>query len=192
MTHPLIIATESRYKISLLTRLQIPFTAQAANIDESALPGESAAALSQRLAHHKALATARLFPNHWVLAADQTAATGTQFLEKPLTPDRARDQLKALSNAEATFYTSVCLAGPDLTLKHHTETVQVSVRALTDADITHYLVKEPALDCCGGFKIEGLGISLFNRVASNDPTALEGLPLIIVAQWLREAGFKIP
>ncbi|RBF04563.1 septum formation inhibitor Maf, partial [Xanthomonas oryzae pv. oryzae] len=46
--------------------------------------------------------------------------------------------------------------------------------------------------CAGSFKCEGLGISLFDAIRSQDPTALVGLPLIALARLLREAGFHLP
>ena len=65
-------------------------------------------------------------------------------------------------------------------------------RQLTEAEIVRYVEREMPLDCAGSFKCEGLGISLFDRIDSSDPTALVGLPLIALARLLREAGLAIP
>jgi septum formation protein len=64
----------------------------------------------------------------------------------------------------------------------------VQFRVLSIADINNYISREPALDCAGSFKVEGLGITLFDSVLSEDPTALEGLPLISTCRLLRQQG----
>jgi septum formation protein len=52
--------------------------------------------------------------------------------------------------------------------------------------------REPAIDCAGSFKAESLGISLFEAIHSDDPTALIGLPLIGLCRLLRQAGIDVP
>ena len=74
----------------------------------------------------------------------------------------------------------------------HTEEVIVTLRQLEDREITRYVKADMPLDCAGSFKVESLGIGLFQSVKSGDPTALEGLPLIQLCQWLRDQGIKIP
>lgn len=64
----------------------------------------------------------------------------------------------------------------------------VEFRPLSPAEIDAYLAREDALDCAGSFKSEALGIALCARIASDDPTALVGLPLIATAALLRAAG----
>ncbi len=192
MNHRLILATESRYKTQLLSRLQIPFDTDAPHIDETPLAGEPPRALSARLAQQKAEAIRSRHPDSWIIGADQTAAAGDQLLEKPGTRSIAQAQLMALSGQTVCFMTSVHLMNPKGAGITHTEAVTVKFRALNSALIDRYLDKEDALDCCGGFKVEGLGIALFECIQSQDPTALEGLPLIQLSHWLSEAGFQIP
>jgi septum formation protein len=74
---------------------------------------------------------------------------------------------------------------------NHLQTVTVTVRDLTPAEIENYVAREQPLNCAGSFKSEGLGIALFSRIESEDPTALVGLPLIWVAGALRQAGFSL-
>jgi 7-methyl-GTP pyrophosphatase len=64
-------------------------------------------------------------------------------------------------------------------------------RTLTDAEIDDYLRREQPFDCAGGVKSEGLGIALFERIESADPTALIGLPLIAVVDLLRAEGASV-
>jgi septum formation protein len=68
----------------------------------------------------------------------------------------------------------------------------VRFRTLRDGDIERYLAAEPAFDCAGSFKCEGLGITLFDEIQSRDPTALIGLPLIALCRLLRDAGYQLP
>jgi septum formation protein len=66
--------------------------------------------------------------------------------------------------------------------------VRVQFRALTDAEIEHYLRTEQPYDCAGSAKCETLGIALLDAIESDDPTALVGLPLIRTSALLRAAG----
>jgi len=83
MNPPLLLATESRYKIALLKRLHIPFISQPAEIDETPLHGETPEALATRLAVSKINTLEARFHEYLILATDQTAALGTQILHKP-------------------------------------------------------------------------------------------------------------
>ena len=113
-------------------------------------------------------------------------------MRKPQSKDRAVDMLHRLSGKEVSFFTTVGFCAPNTPLRLHTEEVVVSVRKLSHAEIVRYVDADEPLDCAGGFKVECLGISLFRSVKSEDPTALEGLPLIQLCQWLRDQGFSIP
>jgi septum formation protein len=68
----------------------------------------------------------------------------------------------------------------------------VAFHPLSPGQIKRYLAKEEPLDCAGSFKAEGLGISLFERIDSQDPTGLIGLPLIWLSGVLRHLGFRVP
>jgi septum formation protein len=127
-----------------------------------------------------------------VISTDQSADCAGEILGKPQSKDRAVDMLHRLSGKEVSFFTTVGFCAPNTPLRLHTEEVVVSVRKLSHAEIVRYVDADEPLDCAGGFKVECLGISLFRSVKSEDPTALEGLPLIQLCQWLRDQGFSIP
>jgi septum formation protein len=74
----------------------------------------------------------------------------------------------------------------------HLDVTTVHFRKLSDDEIERYVARDKPFDCAGGFKIEALGVTLFNRVESNDPTGLIGLPLIWLAGALRRHGFTLP
>ena len=189
--HPLILASGSRYRADLLARLHLPFEGIAADIDETPLPNESAKKLSERLALVKARAVAKRVPQRWVLGSDQAAEVEDRILDKPGTRERAAEQLAFCSGREVRFFTAVALICGD---QVHTsmDLTRVRFRELGAAEISRYLDAESVLDCAGSFKCEGLGISLFERIDSQDPTGLIGLPLIAVRRLLMSAGVALP
>ena len=189
----LVLASTSRWRRQLLERLDTPFTAVAPDTDETARPGESAGRLATRLAHDKAAAVAARRPAALGIGADQLACRGTDLLGKPGTPEAAIAQLCASSGHEVTFLTAVALHGPAAgQVVGHLDVTRVLFRELERSEIERYVAREMPLDCAGSFRCEGLGISLFRRMESRDPTALIGLPLIWLAGALRRAGFKLP
>jgi septum formation protein len=188
---PLILASGSRYRAGLLARLHVPFEAMAPDLDETALPGESAMRLTQRLALAKAGTLAHQFPGRWVLGSDQAASASERILGKPGTPELAIGQLQFLSGRAVQFITAVALVQDDH-VQQDVDITTVHFRALDEAEIRRYVEREPALDCAGSFKCEGLGISLIERIESNDPTGLIGLPLICVRRLLAAAGLALP
>lgn len=189
---PLILASMSPYRMELLSRLKIPFTHESPHVDESPLPNESADRLARRLADLKADAIAARYPERWVLGCDQTADCDGQLLGKPGSVAAAVDQLALCSGKTVSFHTAVTLScrDADQSLRALVPTL-VRFRSLSRAEIRRYVQLEPALDCAGGFKVEGLGIGLFEAVESSDPTALIGLPLIATRELLQRIGYSL-
>ena len=189
--YKLLLATESPRKIELLKRLQVPFQIEAAAIDEFPFRGENTKSMTERLAMKKAKLLSGRYPLNAILATDQSASISGHLLNKPETIQKARSTLRKISGQTIIFYTSAIMIFEG-TIKRHTEETIVKVRRLEEQEIIRYIDKDQPLNCSGAFKVESLGISLFQSIESNDPTALEGLPLIQVAQWLREIGWVIP
>ncbi len=189
----LILASTSPYRKQLLKRLGIEFTCEAPEVDETALPGEPPQALARRLAVAKAEAIAHRFPGALVIGSDQVASLDGNCMGKPGNHAAATSQLRNCSGQQVTFYTGLACICADTSLKQLTvEAFTVEFRKLSDREIESYLRAEQPYDCAGSFKCEGLGISLFTRMAGDDPTSLEGLPLIATSRVLREAGFACP
>lgn len=184
----LILASTSPYREALLRRLQLPFSCSAPNMDETPLPAEQPADLAHRLAHAKAAIVARRHPQAIVIGSDQVAHCGGQLLGKPGGAEAARRQLRASSGQEVHFYTSVAMLAPEQPVRAGTVITRVCFRPLTETEIDGYLQRETPWNCAGSFKAESLGITLFERIIGDDPTALEGLPLILTARLLRAAG----
>jgi septum formation protein len=188
----LILASGSRYRAELLSRLRIPFQTWSPDIDEAALAQEAAAQTALRLARLKAEAGARAHPGRCVIGSDQVADCGGRAVNKPGTLEGARAQLRELSGRPVLFHTGVCVIGATGRLQERVVTTDVVFRALTDAEIERYLEVEPAIDCAGSAKSEGLGIALLQRLGGDDPTALVGLPLIALSHMLRAEGYRLP
>ncbi|HUG71848.1 MAG TPA: nucleoside triphosphate pyrophosphatase [Steroidobacteraceae bacterium] len=191
---PIILASTSPHRRLLLERLGVPFTVLAPGVAETSLPGETPQARALRLARDKAAAVAMQHPTAIVIGSDQVASLGGEraamVLHKPGDRATCRGQLAAMSGQVAHFDTAVVLRHGGVELAH-TEPTLVHFRELTPAQIEHYMEREPAFDCAGGFKCEGLGVTLFQSVETRDPTALVGLPLIWVCAALRELGVRV-
>lgn len=189
----IILASGSRYRAELLRRLGLTFCQVSPDIEESQHPGETPRALAQRLAAAKAAAVAERNLHALVIGSDQTADLGGRALGKPGSAGRAAEQLRLCAGQRLAFHTAVCVicsaSGYHAEICDRTE---VAMRTLADTEIERYVSREPALDCAGSFMVEGLGISLFDSVESNDPTALIGLPLIGLSRLLRDAGLAVP
>lgn len=192
-TPRLVLASTSAYRRELLGRLGVPFDAVAPGCDERRLPDEPAQALALRLARLKADTVAARSPGRVVIGSDQVAVRGTEILGKPGTVDRCMEQLQVSSGHEVVFLTAVHVVdGRHGRSESHVDHTVVRFRSLQPEEIARYVAADAPLDCAGGFKAESLGIALFDRIESSDPTALTGLPLIWVSAALRRAGIPVP
>jgi septum formation protein len=162
-------------------------------VEEAHIAGENPLDRALRLSLAKARAVAQRYPDAIVIGSDQVAAIGDSVLDKPGDAPTCTAQLAALSGKTAKFYTGCAVIRSSTRLElTHVDTTSVVFRAFTNAEVNRYVAAEQPFDCAGGFKVESLGISLFERVESEDPTALIGLPLIWLAAAFRKAGFAVP
>jgi len=189
----LILASSSRYRRELLSRLRLPFESVSPQVDEAPVSQESPADTARRLARQKAEAVAQ---GHWealIIGSDQVATLGGGALGKPGSHARAVEQLQAMSGREVEFHTAICLLDA-ATGQRQERTVPYSVRfrRLSPAVIERYLTLEQPYDCAGSAKVEALGISLLEWMRGDDPTALIGLPLIALTSMLANAGVAVP
>ncbi len=191
----LVLASTSSYRAELLRRIVANFDTCAPAIDETVRTAEMPMAAAVRLAREKASAVACQHPASLVIGSDQVADLDGTQLGKPGSLERARTQLMQCSGRMVTFHTAVCVADSTsgrMLFREAIDTTRVEFRVLTAAEISRYLAIDQAFDCAGSFKAECLGVSLFERIESTDPTALIGLPLIALCRLLRESGMSIP
>ena len=189
----LILASTSKYRKLQLQRFGIPFDCQSPRVDETALSKESPHELVARLAVKKAESVSRQYPQAVVIGSDQIALFDGQIIGKPGSHPAALEQLRSFSGQVVEFLTAVYVMCRESGFaEQYTDHTRVCFRTLQDEEIERYLQQEKPYDCAGAFKAESLGIVLFERIVSEDPTALIGLPLIRTAAMLRRAGLPLP
>ncbi|MGH8370330.1 MAG: Maf family protein, partial [Gammaproteobacteria bacterium] len=166
----IILASSSPFRRALLGRVGLHFSSQSPDLDETRLAHESPEAMVLRLSEAKAAAIAGRQPDALVIGSDQAAVLDGKILGKPGTHPQAVTQLAACSGREVNFHTGLCVLGRNLR-QTHLDCTKVVFRELSNDEIERYLVLEQPYQSAGSFKIEGLGISLFESVHSEDPTA---------------------
>ncbi|WP_018078550.1 Maf family nucleotide pyrophosphatase [Thiobacillus denitrificans] len=188
----LVLASTSRYRRELLSRLGVPFEILSPDIDETPLPGETPSATALRLSVWKAQAAAASYPDALIIGSDQVLMLDGEQLGKPGNFDNAFAQLQKMQGKAMVFHTALTLLN---SRTGHAQTrdvpTVVHIRPLTDAQIASYLKKEQPYDCAGSAKSESLGIALMQRMDSPDPTALIGLPLMTLTGMLANEGMDV-
>ncbi|MFA7594240.1 MAG: nucleoside triphosphate pyrophosphatase [Thiohalobacteraceae bacterium] len=189
---PLILASTSPYRQSLLERLGLEFSVCSPAVDETPLPGEAPTALVHRLSEAKARAGATRAGQGLVIGSDQVAVVGDEVLGKPGDAEHACAQLTRLSGQRVDFLTGLCLFNStDDRIQLDVVPFSVIFRHLSPAQIEDYVGRERPFNCAGSFKSEGLGIALFERMEGDDPSALIGLPLIRLVDMLETEGVTV-
>jgi len=188
----IILASSSPFRKELLQRLQLNFDTVSPEVDETARNGELPEDLVARLSQMKAREVAKNHPKALIIGSDQVAVLDGAVLGKPGNHKKATEQLLAASGKRVSFLTGLCL------FDSRNDSLQVSVvpfdvefRQLSPAMVEAYLQREKPYHCAGSFKSEGLGITLFERLDGDDPSALIGLPLIQLTRMLEKAGVSI-
>ena len=189
----IVLASASPYRRGLLDRFLDDYNAVSPDIDESNVDELKPKALARHLARKKAETVSMTARNSLIIGADQLAALDGQVLGKPGDHQKAVEQLLAASGQAVTFRTAVCILDPvGRTRYEHVDKTTVRFRQFDRRLAESYLRHDEPYDCAGSFKIEGAGFVLFKSVATDDPTALIGLPMIWVSDVLLELGYLIP
>ena len=188
----ILLASTSVYRQQLLARLGVAFEVVDPSVDETPHPGETAQELVSRLAQAKARSGAEGEHHALVIGADQVAVLDEEILGKPGSAEANRRQLQRAAGRRVQIFTGLCLFATQ-SRRAAVEVVPFAVqfRKLTIEQITAYVEREQAFDCAGGFRCEGLGSALFERMEGSDPTALVGLPLLSLTQMLAREGVDV-
>ncbi|OAJ71508.1 septum formation protein Maf [Methylobacillus sp. MM3] len=188
----LILASSSIYRRELLERLQLPFSVETPDVDESPLQGEKPEETALRLAQAKARKIGSHYPDALVIGCDQVATLDGLQLGKPLTHDNAVKQLTLMRGRTVFFHSALCLFNAASGNMQAEDVVyEVRFRQFTDAQIENYLRLEQPYHCAGSAKSEGLGIALMEYMRGDDPNALIGLPLISLIGMLQNEGVTV-
>jgi septum formation protein len=189
---PLVLASQSRARQTLLANAGIEFEAVPADIDERAVQqasGFSAAGdIAALLAREKALFVSSRKPGRFVAGADQTLALRTRLFSKPAGRAQAAEQLRALSGHRHELHSAVAVARDGKILFEAMAVAGMTMRQLGEADIEAYLNEagDAVTSSVGAYQIEGLGVHLFERIEGDHFTIL-GLPLLPLLDFLRNA-----
>jgi septum formation protein len=189
----LVLASTSSYRRALLERLGISFRSIAPICDETAFKAEESIPirLAERLAHAKAASLTAGDFGATIIGCDQLVSCNGQIFGKPRTFERAVEQLVSLAGHEHDLITALVVLSGSKVFRH-TDVTKLWMRPLSRAAIERYVLAEQPLDCAGSYKIESRGITLFERIETNDQTAITGLPMIALVSILSELGFEIP
>ena len=187
----LILASTSAYRAQLLDRLLVSYQQVSPHVDEKRILNERYADLAARLSEEKASGVTE--SHCLVIGSDQVAVLDNEQLHKPGSVAKAKAQLAKASEKTIHFYTGVSLRDTD-SGRCQTQVVEyrATLRKLSSEDISRYVLQDQPLDCAGAFRWESLGIALMAKLEGNDPTALQGLPLIALSNMLRAEGYLLP
>ncbi len=186
-----VLGSGSRYRRELLARLLPAFEVVVPQVDETPMPGEAAPALALRLARLKAAGVASAWPDAVVIGSDQVAECTGRILGKPGTAAAAVEQLGYCAGRPLVLHTAVAVQRPDRRVMEHLDQTTLRFRNLGRDEIQRYVDRDNPLDCAGAFRFESLGVALFSEVATRDPAAIQGLPLLWLAEALRALGVRI-
>jgi septum formation protein len=194
---PLVLASRSKARQTLLTAAGIPCDVRPADLDERGLEAgarsQAPAAIAAYLAREKAMAVAKSNPARLTLGADQTLALDAACFAKPADRAAARAQLLALSGRSHELHSAIAFVQDGAVLFEYVGVARLTMRALTDRFIEHYLdaAGGAAMASVGAYQLEGLGSQLFSRVEGDYFTIL-GLPLLETLDFLRRRGCLAP
>jgi septum formation protein len=187
---PLILASQSRARQTLLANAGIRFEAVPADIDERAVQKTSGLAspgdIAALLAREKALAVSARQPEKFVVGADQTLALGERLFSKPAGRAQAAEQLRALAGQSHELHSAVAVARDGKILFADVAVARMTMRRLSESEIDAYLEEagEAVTTSVGAYQLEGLGVHLFERIEGDHFTIL-GLPLLPLLAFLR-------
>ncbi len=183
-----ILASASPRRRELLSLIGIAHEVWPADIDESAFPDEAPAAHTERLARAKAHTLAERHPHAVVIAADTIVVVAGDILGKPRDEAQAAEMLRRLSGREHTVYTAIAVA-LDARTESAVESVGVTFRSLTDAEIADYIATREPMDKAGAYGIQGYGATIVERV-DGDYFSVMGLGLRRLVELLERVGVR--
>jgi septum formation protein len=193
MKKQLILASTSKYRQELLHRLAVSFIASAPLIDEDQekkkiidqnLPPQ---ALAEHLAQLKAQSLSG--PGKIVIGGDQLVSFEGHIIGKSHTPEKAIEQLMSMQGKVHELITAICVFDGEKMIPY-TDITRMHMKKLTQDQIAKYVELDQATDCAGSYKIEKHGIMLFDKIESEDFTAIQGLPLIALGKILETCQTK--
>jgi nucleoside triphosphate pyrophosphatase len=193
----IILASTSRARREVLAAAGVPFTVEAADVDEPAIRRKLLAGvapvrppqIAEALARAKAEDVSRRHRDALVIGGDQVLALGTELLTKAKDEAAARATLMKLTGRMHELHSAVALAADGKVLWAHTGTARLKMRDFSDAFLDEYLTRagDRIGQSVGAYELEGLGVQLFETIEGDYFTIL-GLPLLPLLAELRAQG----
>lgn len=194
---PLILASQSKVRATLLTQAGLTFETLPAHVDEDAvkeaMKAEAAppAHIAETLAEMKAIKISQKCLNRGakgalVIGADQMLDCNGVLFDKPEDLTHARAHLQALSGKTHTLISAAIVARDGEAIWRHLSRAKLTMRPLSSEFIDRYLdqVGALALTSVGAYQVEGLGIHLFSKIEGAQ-TVIQGLPVLELLDFLR-------
>jgi septum formation protein len=187
---PLVLASQSKARQTLLANAGIAFESEPAEIDERTIQAASGLVapgdIASLLAREKARFVSARRQGQYVVGADQTLALGTRIFNKPAGQPQAADQLRALAGHRHELHAAVAVACDGKILFEHVAIARMTMRPLNGAEIETYLNEAGAAvtSSVGAYQLEGRGVHLFEKIEGDHFTIL-GLPLLPLLAFLR-------
>lgn len=187
-----ILASSSKFRKQLLSKLRIPFKCISPDIDESRLKNESVSSYVKRLSIEKARKVGASCRNSIIIGSDEVADLDGTILGKPITKEKAKKQLKMLSGNKVVFRTGLCVLNSK-TNKYYASVNNYTIyfNNLSNNTINSYLSKDDVLKCAASIRIEGLAINLVKKMNGKDPSSIMGLPLIKLIDYLDKFNISV-
>ena len=187
-----ILASSSIFRKQLLSKLGIPFKCISPDINERRIKGESVSEYVQRLSIEKAKKIGISNKSSIIIGSDEVADLEGKILGKPLSRNKAKNQLRLLSGKKVIFRTGLCVMNSD-TEKYYSSVSNYSIifKDLEDNIIDSYLDNDDVLKCAASIRIEGLAINLVKSMRGNDPSSIMGLPLLKLINYLDKFGINV-
>jgi septum formation protein len=187
-----ILASSSKFRKQLLSKLRIPFKCISPDIDESRLKNESVSSYVKRLSIEKARKVGASCRNSIIIGSDEVADLDGTILGKPITKEKAKKQLKMLSGNKVVFRTGLCVLNSK-TNKYYASVNNYTIyfNNLSNNTINSYLSKDDVLKCAASIRIEGLAINLIKKMNGKDPSSIMGLPLIKLINYLSKFNISV-
>lgn len=192
----LILGSTSVYRKELMLKLGIPFETMKPGCDEDNLKkgllaqNKTPLQVAEGLAFGKAASLNNEFKHAVVIGGDQLIDFDGHIIGKSKTIEKAKEQLTSMSGRTHNLITSIAILHEDQkwTLNHIS---RMKMKKLTPQEIENYIRIDLPLDCAGSYKIERSGICLFEKIETDDFSAIQGLPMMWISQKLKEIGYEL-
>jgi len=194
IANQLILASKSLVREHVLRSTGLVFSITPSNFDEKTIEDHNPKELAFTRALHKAKTVADKKPGALVIGCDQTLSLDSQIFHKPKNKTDALEQLHTLNGKTHYLHSAVVLSfnADDETfiLKKlsFVKTIAMHMRQLSAEELYTYIETNEWQGCVGGYRIEGIGVQLFEKDTIADFTAIIGLPVLELLTSLRRLG----